>query len=366
MFQAKNILQFKNFLNNNAELGWQEFQTTQYIQENLKAKPVKIGFQNKKVGLLYKIGTGKKSILIRADIDALKTEKGVRHICGHSSNMSSLMGAFLNTQSKVEELTKADKSIYFLFQPAEETYPSGAEAFVRECKEILPEIKYAFATHAKPLMPLDQIGLKKGVLWARGDYMEIEIFGHMVHIKNALKGKDSLEAASHLILYIKSLQARFSKILRINIGVIKGGLQPNTVADYAILKGDVRLIKDKYQNMVRTRLSEKITKIEKELEVKIKLHYFSGYPALQNDQALTRKIISFLNKRNKSKIISDNSLFSFGCEDFSFIAEKIPSTYALIGTGDRFDVHEENCTISDKGTLKIYEYFCNIIDWWLS
>lgn len=366
MLKAHNVLNFKNYLNQNAELGWQEVKTTEFIARALKIDPIKKGFSGKKTGLLYKLGNGKNAILIRADIDALKTNRGIRHICGHSSNSAALMGAFLYSLDKVEKFNSNNKSIYFLFQPAEETYPSGAKAFIKECKDIIPQIKYAFAAHSKPLKPLNYIGLKKGALWARGDYMEVEIFGKMVHIKNTPIGIDALEAASHFILFIKSLQKRYQVKLRINIGVINGGLQANTVADYALLKGDIRLIYDKDQKLVKNLLDKKINEIEKIFKVKIKLHYFSGYPALHNNSALTKMIVNHIKRNSSFQVGLDESLFSFGCEDFSFIADKIPSIYALVGTGDKFDVHEEKCTISDKGTLKLFEYYMNIIHWWIA
>ena len=39
---------------------------------------------------------------------------------------------------------------------------------------------------------------------------------------------------------------------------------------------------------------------------------------------------------------------------------------ALIGTGDKYDIHEAKCTISDKGTEAVYQYFSEITNWWLS
>ena len=207
------LLIYKKNLESMPETGWNELKTTRYIQKELAIEPFKIGFGGKQVGLLYKVGSSKNSILLRADIDALKSRDGFRHLCGHSSHTAALMYALTDKYKDI--LKQKDKSIYFLFQPAEETYPSRAKAFLNECYSILPEIKYAFAAHVRP------------------------------------------------------------------------------------------------------------------------------------------------------KLSIDNELFTFGSEDFSFIANKIPSVYALIGTGDIHDIHEEKCTISDKGTANIYEYFRGIIAWWI-
>lgn len=357
------IIKHKKALNKIAEIGWTEIKTTKYIKEALPVKPIKTGFGGKDVGLLYKFGEGKKSILLRADIDALRTKKGVAHICGHSSHTSALMGVLLEI---IKRKIPGNKSVYFLFQPAEETFPSGAKAFVDECSDIISSINYAFATHVRPKMKTALIGLQDGSIWARGDYMEIEIQGKMVHVKNTPEGIDAIEGAAQIILAIKKIQHDFKENLRINIGVIEGGRQPNAVADYATLRGDIRYKDEKVKEKIISIIKNEINKIEEKSKVKIKLNYYDGCPVVENNTKLTNKISSYLKEKTDFKIVSDSSLFSYGCEDFSFISEKVPSVYALIGTGDKYDIHEENCTISDEGTLAIYRYFNSVVEWWLS
>ncbi len=358
------ILGFKKQLNTMAEIGWEEKKTTKYILRSLlPIEPVGEGFGDAKTGLLYKIGKGKEAILLRSDIDGLKVNNRVAHICGHSSHTSALMGALLKNKDKI---ASSKKSIYFLFQPSEENYPSGAKAFLTEQAKLVPSIKYAFATHVRPIMPLGEIALVPGPIMARGDYMEIVVTGKMVHVKNTPEGKDALEGAAHIILFVKSLQKKYGVKIRINIGVAQGGLQANTVADYAILKGDIRMKDDGMQKIVKQSLVQEIKRIEKLTDTKIQLTYYDGYPVVKNNKPLTQEITTYLSTKQDWHIKSDPSLFSFGCEDFCFISKAIPSLFALIGTGDKHDIHEANCTISDEGTLQIYDYFNTIIDWWLN
>lgn len=359
------IIAFKTKLNQIAELGWQEVKTTDYIATQLKVKPLKRGFGKGDTGLLYKIGAGSEGILLRADIDALKTAHGVAHSCGHSTHMASLMGVFQDTRKLEKKLTEQNKSIYFLFQPAEETFPSGGKAFTEECSDILKNIKSAYAIHVRPLMKLGFVGLQPGPLWARGDYMEIEIHGKMVHIKNNLEGVDSIYASSLIIAGIKKIQKRFSS-LRIGIGVISGGRQANTVADYALLKGDIRLPHQRWQPRVKEMLYSLVKGVEMKTKARIILHYFDGTPPVVNDSSTTKTIVKYLNSRTDLKFtLQTSDLFSYGCEDFAFIAEKVSATIALIGTGDKYDLHEETCTISDQGTINAYLYFKAVVDWFV-
>ena len=360
-----NILTYKTKLNQIAELGWKENKTTEYIVEQLKVKPIKRGFGGGNTGLLYKIGSGSNAILLRADIDALKTAHGVAHSCGHSTHMASLMESFQDAIKLEDKLSEQNKSIYFLFQPAEEIFPSGGKAFIEECTQILKGIKSAYAIHVRPLMKLGTVGLQSGPLWARGDYMEIEIHGKMVHIKNNLEGVDAIYASSLIVSGIKKIQQRFSSI-RIGIGVISGGRQANTVADYSLLKGDIRLPHQHWQPRIKKMLESLIKTVELKTKARITLHYFDGTPPVVNDSSTTETIAKYLASRLDLRFtpqISD--LFSYGCEDFAYIAEKVPATMALIGTGDKYDLHEENCTISDQGTVNAYLYFKAVVDWFV-
>src|SRR3989339_351037 len=356
------LYKYKHNLTQLAELGWQEQQTTTYIQKALKIKPLKRGFGKSKTGLLYQLGKGQQKILLRADIDALQTKTGPRHICGHSSHTAALMLAFQQAAKQEKQYSQQGKAVYFLFQPAEETFPSGAQAVMDEFFNQQPLPKYAFSCHVRPKLPLGQIQIGSQIM-ARGDYAEVEFFGQQVHVKQAAENPDVLEAAAKLILQCRSFQKQNRRRLRLNFGVIKGGQQANTVAEYCLLKGDIRLKNDKLQDVVKQFLQKTLKKIEQQTKIKSQLHYFSGYPSLVNHPQLAKKMQQYFAKNPDFKL-SKQPEFSFGCEDFSFFSAKVPSVYALIGTGDKHEIHEPNCRISDQGTWCIFQYFQGLLDWW--
>lgn len=359
------VLDHKKKLNTIAELGWQENKTTEYITRHVQLTPIKRGFRSGSTGLVYRIGSGSQSILLRADIDGLKTTHGVAHICGHSTHMAALLDALSYAQKMESILRTNDKSIYFLFQPAEETFPSGAAAFVDECRDIISTIQSAYAIHVRPNLPCGVIGLQPGPVWARGDYMEIDVTGKMVHIKNNHDGVDALVAASSLVLGIKAIQKKFTAI-RIGIGVVQGGLQPNAVAGFAQLKGDIRFKNEDQKHVVRKQIEILIQKVEKQTGAHITLRYFDGTPTVINNAKTTHELQRFFRRRTDLPLsLKTTGLFSYGCEDFAYIALKVPSTVALVGTGDTHDLHEENCTISDKGTINASIYFKAVVDWFL-
>lgn len=356
------LIRHKKILNSCAEIGWNEVKTSSYIDSVIADIPLQKGFSETQTGRLFKIGSGKKHILLRADIDALKSAKGIQHTCGHSSHTAALLEAYQYAKLHIKEIEKANLTLFFLFQPAEETFPSGADAFLKTCPMVVEKLSAAYAIHVRPLMKLGTIGLQTGPLWARGDYMEITVKGKMVHIKNNLDSKDAIYASSLLVTGIKKLQLKY-KSIRIGIGVITGGRQANTVADYVLLKGDIRLPNNIWQQKIKSKLNALILSVEKKAHVKIDLAYYDGTPPVINNKQITQNIVKYLKKRHDLPFsLQTSGLFSYGCEDFAFISQKVPSTVALIGTGDMHDLHEEECVISDAGTLNSYLYLRSVID----
>ena len=109
-----------------AELGREEFKTSEYIRSYLD-----------KLGVEYDkwLGTGtagiirgkdaKRTIAFRADIDGLMTECGVQHLCGHDGHTAILLGLVEFVNANKEKLE--NDNFVFIFQTRKEG-PGGAEA----------------------------------------------------------------------------------------------------------------------------------------------------------------------------------------------------------------------------------------------
>lgn len=362
------VIKYKNDLDAIAETGWNEVKTTAYIDSVIKQKSLVNGFGEKKVGRIFSIGKGSEKIFLRADIDALPSKNGVKHICGHSTHMASLLGAFQWALSKELELTKKNKQIIFIFQPAEETFPSGAAEIIKKCPELIDSIKYGFGLHVAPDLPAGKIGIFDGIINAAGDYFEIEVYGKSTHIKSAPKGIDAIEGAAYIVQRFKKFQKEFpnfGKDVVFNIDTIKGGTSPNRIADTVFMNGDIRWFNKEDQEKIKKFFSDLPNEIKKIYNGQLKIRYFDGYPPLNNDTNLTTLVKTYIS--NDSDLsITDNVKKSLGTEDFSFYSEKIPTLYAKIGMEGKHELHDD-MFYTDNHTVKLaFIYWLSIIDWFIS
>jgi N-acetyldiaminopimelate deacetylase len=329
------VLEFKKHLDYIPELAWQEEKTAKYIVSKL-GKP----FWQKGNALAYKLGKG-TTIFFRAELDALNTIEGPKHVCGHSSHMAALMGAYLYFKKNTPKNT-----IYFLFQPSEEGYPSGAEFITKKFLKH-NHCKYGFGFHVAPWkIPGELLDYSM----ASGDYFEITIKGKGTHIKNknSFINSDPLIISSKIIEQINN--SHFDNTI-INVGTITGGETPNSIAAKSILTGDIRAINDKGREEGYKFLKKTIEKIKKESRgINISLFYNKGYPVLINDKKLLEKMNTLF------KIKTTNP--TFGTEDFSLYPK--PTVFLHVGTGKKENLHEVDFNVPDKVTNAIFEYWIKL------
>ena len=148
------VIQLRRHFHKHPELGFQEYETSKFIQEYLK----NLGLEPKviaKTGVVALI-EGKypgKTILLRSDMDALAVleendvayvseNKGVMHACGHDGHMAMLLVA---AKILTEQRDAMHGTVKLVFQPNEEE--DGASFLIKEGVLKNPDVDTSFAVH---------------------------------------------------------------------------------------------------------------------------------------------------------------------------------------------------------------------------
>lgn len=364
----KAIIQYKNYLNKHAEVGWEEIKTTAFVKKTLSCESVIDGIGDNQVGLITTLGKGSKKIFLRADLDALPTDSRPQHLCGHSTHTATLMGAYVWLKSQEQMLKQLDKEVIFVFQPAEETYPSGAKTLLERHPFIFAACDFGFGVHVDPTIPLGTIRLLSKEACGAGDYIEIEIKGKQYHVKNTHQAIDAIEGGALVIQAVRTFQKEFSQFgetVVFNLNTIHGGTAPNITADYVKMTGDIRWIHKHDQKKIKTFFKKLPTIIKKHFKGTVSIHYYDGYPPVYNSPQLAVKIHSLLNQYKPKLQIVNRGVPTLGIEDFAFYTHHVPCLYADIGIGGRYDLHEEGFAVSDEATWEVYEYWKMVLTWWM-
>lgn len=151
-------LKWRRWMHQHAEVSFEEFETTAYIENLLRDVPGLTIVKPSPTGLVATLHGGHpgKTLALRADIDALPMDEladvdfkslnpGVMHSCGHDVHAAILLGALF---ALVETRDALHGDVKFIFQAAEEVPPGGAIALVEA--GVLDDVDEVFGLHVFP------------------------------------------------------------------------------------------------------------------------------------------------------------------------------------------------------------------------
>ncbi|WP_100065878.1 M20 metallopeptidase family protein [Miniphocaeibacter massiliensis] len=362
------IIENRRKIHSFAELGFELPKTVEFVCEKLKSygiEPSIIG----KSGITFTLGEGEKTFLLRADMDALPMEEttglsfsaknGNTHSCGHDIHTASLLGAARILKDRESELKGKVK---FMFQPAEELL-AGANDMVEAGILENPKVDAAFAIHIIAGLENSKAGVvyhKPRELTFSGDALTIRVVGKDAHGSTPHLGVDAVYVASNIAIALKSLSNHVvptdvpSVVL---VGKITGGTAPNTVAGEVEMEVSVRSKNREYREVLLDKVKEVSTNIAKAYGATAIIIHNYGMPGLYNDEKLDYELSNIIKELLGEDKVQDLTAFN-GSEDFTMIAEKVPSTLMNIGLGSidegyPYYLHHPSLLVDEKSIYKV-------------
>ena len=325
------------------ELGNEEYQTSERIKTELANMGIDIErmLPTGIVGNLNK-KEGKKTIALRADMDALpihetvslafaSKKKGIMHACGHDVHMAVLLGTAM-VLNRIKHLINGN--VKFIFQPAEETTGGARRMIQRGCLE--PKTDFIIGLHVKPDLPAGTIGIKYGKVHASSDTFRIVIHGKNSHGAYPELGIDSIVAASQVVTGVQSIISRNINPLSpavITFGSFHGGNAVNLIADSVVLEGTIRSLDPFNRELLNERLKEMVQWTAKAYGAKAEIKIKKGYPMLMNDNLVVETVKNAAICETAIEKVVELKEPTMGVEDFSYFLEKVPGAFFFLGSG---------------------------------
>jgi amidohydrolase len=335
------MIEWRRKLHENPELGFEEYQTSSFIMEQLDA--LRVGEIKQIAGTgISALLRGKKegpTVMLRADMDALpiQDEKKVSyrskvnnkaHLCGHDAHVTMMLGA-VKLLSEVEIETG---NIQVIFQPAEEGL-AGAKKMIDENVLDFYDVKAAAALHVQPTLPTGFVTVSPKVSTANSDRFVLKIIGKGGHAAHPHQTIDSITVTAQVISAIQHVVSRKINPIDsavITIGKIQGGFARNIIAPSVTLEGTVRTLEKEVREKVQKELHRIICGVCLAFGATYEFKYEKGYPSVLNDPDLTS-----LFEETTERVLGKNKLTfnppSMGGEDFSYYTEKVPSLFFRLG-----------------------------------
>ncbi|MBA4240777.1 MAG: amidohydrolase [Sphingobacteriaceae bacterium] len=374
------VVSIRRYLHQHPELSFEEFNTSKYVCSILDKYNISYKKDIVKTGIVAIIegkNPSKKTILLRADLDALPIEEknnveyksqniGVMHACGHDVHTASVLGtAIILNQLKNE----FEGTVKIMFQPGEEVLPGGSSLMIKEGVLQNPKVDVAIAQHVFPSMEVGKVGFREGMYMASTDELHISITGKGGHAAMAGDYNNPLVVAAHIITEIekqfpfvidaegvaRNTQNNIPTVIA--FGKIEGKGATNVIPESVYLAGTFRTMDEVWRKEVKGKIKEIINRVSSQYNTKADIKIMDGYPFLTNDVEVTKyckqAAIEYLGKDN----VEDLPL-RMTAEDFAYITQEVPSCFYRLGTGNKskgitsgvhtatFDIDEKALEIS--------------------
>ena len=370
--------EWRHYIHENPEIAYEEHNTSDFIASKLTEFNIEVHRGLGGTGIVGVIhgkdnGASKKSLGIRADIDALPmTEKtnlsysskndGKMHACGHDGHTTMLLGA----AKYLAETKNFLGTVYCIFQPAEEGGNAGAKSMIKDGLFSKFNIDSVWGIHNWPGVPVGQAVIHEGFAMAGGDIIVITIEGKGGHAAQPQFSNDPMVSAG---LTITALQSCISRQLNpfdqsvLSLTKIEGGSAFNVIPDKVTIGGTLRSTNTDTRNDMLEKIKHAAQGACSVNNCSVNIEIRPGYPSTINDKKsaiFASSVfensfgINSLNKEEKPTMTS---------EDFSYMLQEKPGAYIWLGAGEKSEkLHSAHYDFNDELLPIGAEYWASLAE----
>lgn len=331
------------YLMQNPETGFDLKKTVDYVAKSLTDADIEYTMCGR-CGICAVIGKGKKTLLLRADMDALPMEGGAMHACGHHMHTAMLLGTARVLKQNEDKLSCTVK---LMFQSAEEIL-SGAKDMIENGILENPKTDYAFMLHVMPSADYNTgtfIFASDGDVAPSADYFDIVVSGKASHGARPSEGRDPVIAGANILCALQSINSRELGLYEdatITIGSISAGNAPNAIADSLTMQGTMRTFSEDTREFVKRRIEEISMHTATAMRTKADVSYTSGCPAFKNDKGVLDAVSDLARELfGADKVINlPKGQRGGGSEDFAYVSRLVPTAMAMLCAGRKDEGYE--------------------------
>jgi hippurate hydrolase len=342
-FQA-DLVGIRRDLHAHPETAFEEQRTSDLVAAKLAALGLEVhrGLARTGVVGVLRTGSGKRAIGLRADMDALHVAElndfghrslhaGKMHACGHDGHTAMLLGA----ARYLAETRHFDGTVYFIFQPAEES-EGGGEVMVREGLFEQFPAEVVFGMHNWPGVPVGQFQLRTGPMMAGTNRFEITITGRGGHAAMPHQSIDPVVTGSALVQALQTLTSRNLNPLDsavVTVTQFHGGNAWNVIPAEVVIRGTTRAFTPEIQDLLEDGMRRICDGVTAAHGCKVALRYERNYPPLVNSKREAQVAREVLEGLVGAENVHWDCAPTMAGEDFAFMLQARPGCFVFIGNG---------------------------------
>ncbi len=364
------VVNNRRHLHANPELSFHEVATSAYVASKLDALgiPYVRMADNGIVGLLSGNKPSNQVIALRADMDALPITEandvpyksqnaGVMHACGHDVHTSSLLGTATILSSMKDQFAGTVK---FIFQPAEEKLPGGANLMIQEGVLENPKPQAVIGQHVMPLIDAGKVGFRAGKYMASTDEIYVNVKGKGGHGAQPQQNVDPVIITAHILTALQQVVSRFADPKSpsvLSFGKVIANGATNIIPNEVYLEGTFRTMDEQWRQEAHRRMKKMAEGIAESMGGSCYFNIMKGYPFLINEEKLTASVRGYAEDYLGKENVLDLDIW-MAAEDFAYYSQVADSCFYRLGTRNEsrgitsavhtptFDVEESALAVS--------------------
>ncbi len=344
------LVAFRRDVHAHPELGHAERRTTQRVADVLTdlglephILPIGTGLTCDIIGPDHPGDSG--LIALRADLDALplvdakdvvyaSKNEGITHACGHDVHTSVVLGA-AHVLSSLRAHGLLRTGVRLIFQPAEESSPSGAPDVIRAGG--LSGVAEAYALHCDPRTTVGQIAVKRGAITSAAVMVKVNLRGPGGHTSRPHLTADVVGALGALVTqtpFVLSRRIDPRSGASLIWGRVRAGTVENAIPRTGSLGGTLRILDVPGWRTAVEMLPGLLNEIVAPFGVSIDLDVGPGIPPTMNATRAVARLVDAIERQLGADAVARTGQ-SLGGEDFAWILQEVPGALARLGVRPR-------------------------------
>jgi hippurate hydrolase len=375
--KSAELAQIRQHLHAHPELSFQEHETAAFVAEKLERWGYEVTRNVGGHGVVGRLtqGQGRRSIAIRADMDALPITEatglpyasqtsGTMHACGHDGHTTMLLGA----AEYLARTRRFNGTVNLIFQPAEEAGKNtGAPAMIADGLFERFPCDAIFGLHNHPGAPVGTFLMRAGPLMAAADTATITITGRGGHASRPHLTVDPIVAAANIVMTLQTVVARSVSPMEtavVTVGTIRGGNAINVIPEQAEIGISIRSFSASVRELLERRIRDIATSVAQAHGASVAIDYDYGYPVVDNAEAETAFATEVVKELVGAENVTTSPLIP-GSEDFAYFLQHKPGCFLRLGNGEdsailhspKYDFNDGNLTVGAALWARLAERF---------
>lgn len=318
------------------EKAFEEFSTTEYIKSIASEYPVEPVDLGMETGFVCWLDAGsEETVALRADIDAVPTESGPLHLCGHDAHSATLLGA-MHYLCSARRSTGLPYNVLFIFQPAEEG-THGAKALLEHglLGSIPQRPSRIFGIHNRPEADCGDVIVHRGPLMSEKSVFQINYTGRAGHGSLPHRNIDPVTAACSFVCSLQSVISRNTDPFQpaiCTVNSVRAGEPDHSSPESAVMTGYIRT----FDHDTHKRIIERVVRLAQRTadayECKCESIVTHMVPPVVNSDEMYDIAVRAVMMAAGEEHITDSQP-CLASEDFAVYGTEIPSFLYWVGSG---------------------------------